>query len=138
MKKTFLSAALAFLAVLTVSAQEVDKALVTGNADAAAKAGADLQKLETAEKAWKFDGTVGLNAAATGLVNWAAGGKNNVNGIIYAKLHLLYHKNAIAWETNLDTDFGMTWIDQKEDAFQKSSDNIKLATKFGWEFKESW
>ncbi len=126
------------MAALTMNAQTVDKATVTGNAEAAAKAGADLKKLENGEKAWKFDGTVGLNAAATGLVNWAAGGKNNVNGIVYAKLHLLYHKNAIAWETNFDTDFGMTWIDQKEDAFQKSSDNIKLATKFGWEFKENW
>lgn len=93
---------------------------------------------EAAPSNWKFDGTVGLNAAATGLVNWAAGGKNNVNGIAYAKLHLLYQKDAIAWETNFDTDFGMTWIDQKEDAFQKSSDNIKLATKFGWEFKDTW
>ena len=44
-----------------------------------------MQKIEDGEKAWKFDGTVGLNAAATGLVNWAAGGKNNVNGIAYAK-----------------------------------------------------
>ena len=138
MKKTILSVVMAIMTMFAVSAQTVDKATVTGNADAAEKAGADLQKLENAEKAWKFDGTVGLNAAATGLVNWAAGGKNNVNGIVYAKLHLLYHKNAIAWETNFDTDFGMTWIDQKEDAFQKSSDNIKLATKFGWEFKENW
>ena len=138
MKKTILSVVMAMMTMFAVSAQTVDKATVTGNADAAEKAGADLQKLENAEKAWKFDGTVGLNAAATGLVNWAAGGKNNVNGIVYAKLHLLYHKNAIAWETNFDTDFGMTWIDQKEDAFQKSSDNIKLATKFGWEFKENW
>ena len=93
---------------------------------------------EAAPSNWKFDGTVGLNAAATGLVNWAAGGKNNVNGIAYAKLHLLYKKDAIAWETNFDTDFGMTWIDQDEDAFQKSSDNIKLATKFGWEFHPTW
>lgn len=93
---------------------------------------------ETAPKNWKFDGTVGLNAAATGLVNWAAGGKNNVNGIAYAKLHLLYQNDVIAWETNFDTDFGMTWIDQKEDPFQKSSDNIKLATKFGWEFAPTW
>ena len=138
MSKKILSVALCLMAALTVWAQDVDKATVTGNADAAAKAGADLQKLESADKAWKFDGTVGLNAAATGLVNWAAGGKNNVNGIVYGKFHLLYHKNAIAWETNLDTDFGLTWIDQKEDAFQKSSDNIKLATKFGWEFKENW
>ena len=138
MQKKFLSVALALVAALTMTAQEVDKAKVTGNADAAAKAGADLQKLEQTEKAWKFDGTVGLNVAATGLVNWAAGGKNNVNGIAYAKLHLLYHKDAIAWETNFDTDFGLTWIQQKEDPFQKSSDNIKLATKFGWEFKPTW
>ncbi len=96
------------------------------------------QEEAPAEKAWKFDGTVGLNAAATGLVNWSAGGKNNMNGFVYAKLHLLYHKDAIAWETNLDTDYGLTWIDQDEDAFQKSSDNIKLTTKFGWEFKETW
>lgn len=138
MKKTFLSVMLCLMAVATVSAQAVDKAKVTSNADAAAKAGDALKSADTGEKAWKFDGTIGLNAAATGLVNWAAGGKNNVNGIAYAKLHLLYHKDAIAWETNFDTDFGLTWIDQKEDPFQKSSDNIKLATKFGWEFKETW
>ncbi|MBQ7631215.1 MAG: DUF3078 domain-containing protein [Paludibacteraceae bacterium] len=115
MKRTFLSLTLCMLAAVMVMAQEA-----------------------APEKAWKFDGTVGLNAAATGLVNWSAGGKNNVNGFVYAKLHLLYHKDAIAWETNFDTDFGMTWIQQKEDPFQKSSDNIKLATKFGWEFKETW
>ena len=115
MQRKIFSLALCLMAALTITAQE-----------------------EAAEKAWKFDGTVGLNAAATGLVNWAAGGKNNVNGFAYAKLHLLYHKNALAWETNFDTDYGMTWIDQDEDALQKSSDNIKLATKFGWEFKETW
>ena len=97
MSKRILSVALCVFAALAMTAQEVDKAVVTGNADAAKNAGADLQKLEQTEKAWKFDGTVGLNAAATGLFNWAAGGKNNVNGIAFAKLHLLYHKDAIAW-----------------------------------------
>ena len=138
MQKRFLFVALALVAALTMTAQEVDKAKVTGNADAARKAGESLKGLEEGEKAWKFDGTLGLNAAATGLVNWAAGGKNNVNGIAFVKLHLLYHKDAIAWETNFDTDFGLTWIQQKEDPLQKSSDNIKLATKFGWEFKTNW
>ena len=138
MRKSILSLSFCLLAAMTMTAQEVDKAVVTGNAEAAAKAGADLKKLEEGEKAWKFDGSVGLNAAATGLVNWAAGGKNNVSGLAYAKLHLLYHKNAFAWETNFDTDFGLTWIDQDEDSFQKSSDNIKLATKVGWEFKKNW
>ena len=138
MKKTLFTMSLCLFTTLGMLAQEVDKGVVVEKAEAAAKAGEDLKKLESAEKAWKFDGSVGLNAAATGLVNWAAGGKNNVNGIVYAKLHLLYHKDAVAWETNFDTDFGLTWIDQDEDAFQKSSDNIKLATKFGWEFKPTW
>lgn len=137
MRKLLLFVVCLFASV-AILAQEVDKSKVTSNADAAAKAAADLQKLAAAETPWKFDGSLGLNAAATGLVNWAAGGKNNVNGIAYVKLHLLYHKDAIAWETNFDTDFGMTWIDQDEDALQKSSDNIKLATKFGWEFKKNW
>ena len=138
MRKTIFTLSICLLAATTLFANQVNKATVTGNADAAAKAGGDLKNLENAEKAWKFDGTLGLNAAATGLVNWAAGGKNNVNGIAYAKLHLLYHRDAIAWETNFDTDFGLTWIQQKEDPLQKSSDNIKLATKFGWEFKPTW
>ena len=138
MQRKIFSLSLCVLTALTLSAQDVDKATVTGNADAAQAAGDGLKAADAGEKAWKFDGTVGLNAAATGLVNWAAGGKNNVNGIAYAKLHLLYHKDAIAWETNFDTDFGVTWIDQEEDAFQKSSDNIKLATKFGWEFHPTW
>jgi hypothetical protein len=90
------------------------------------------------EKPWKFDGTLGLNAAATGLVNWSAGGKNNITGFAYVKLHLLYSNDVIAWESNLDTDFGLTWTDQKEDPLKKSTDNIKFATKFGWEFHKDW
>ena len=128
---------LSMFAVVGMYAQ-VDKATVTTQAEAAKTAAADLKKIDTGDQAWKYDGVIGLNAAATGLMNWTAGGKNNVNALAYAKLHLLYHKNAVAWETNFDTDFGMTWIDKDEDAFQKSSDKIKLATKFGWEFKENW
>ena len=138
MRKTIFTLSICLLAATTLFANQVNKATVTGNAEAAAKAGGDLKNLENAEKAWKFDGTFGVNAAATGLVNWSAGGKNNVNGIAFVKLHLLYHKDAIAWETNFDTDFGLTWIQQKEDPFQKSSDQIKLATKFGWEFHKDW
>ena len=137
MKRICTFFALCMLVACSMYAQ-VDKATVQKQADAAKAAGDGLKAADTGDKAWKFDGVIGLNATATGLVNWAAGGKNNVNGLAFAKLHLLYHKNAVAWETNFDTDFGMTWMDQKEDALQKSSDNIKLATKFGWEFKENW
>ena len=137
MKRFNILAIVCIFAASTLYAQ-VDKATVTKQADAAKSAGDALKTADTGEKAWKFDGVIGLNAAATGLVNWSAGGKNNVSGLAFAKLHLLYHKDAFAWETNFDTDFGMTWIDQEEDPLQKSSDVIKLATKLGWEFKENW
>jgi len=117
MQRKIFTLALCLLAALSITAQE---------------------EAAPVEKPWKFDGTVGLNAAATGLVNWSAGGKNNMSGFLYAKLHLLYHKDNMAWETNFDTDFGLTWTDQKEDAIKKSTDNIKLATKFGWEFHPEW
>lgn len=137
MKKIFTIVASVLLCAGMV-AQDVSKSTVEGQAAAAKDAAGALKSADTGDKAWKFDGVVGLNAAATGLVNWAAGGNNNVNGVAYAKLHLLYHKDAIAWETNFDTDFGLTYIDQQFDQLQKSSDNIKLATKFGWEFRETW
>lgn len=92
----------------------------------------------TTPKPWKFDGIIGLNATGTGLVNWSGGGKNTVCALTFAKLHLRYYKDALAWETDLDTDFGLTWTQQDEDRWKKSADNIKLNTKFGWEFKPDW
>ena len=68
MKKSNLSVALCLIAALTMNAQTVDKAKVTTNADAAAKAGADLQKLEDGEKAWKFDGTIDKEMEVKGFV----------------------------------------------------------------------
>ena len=96
------------------------------------------QEAETKENPWKFNGTVGLNAAATGMWNWAAGGNNNVNGVASTKLRLLYHENNMAWETNLDMEYGLSWIDQEYDALQKTSDKINFNTKFGWEFHKTW
>ncbi len=92
----------------------------------------------TKSDAWKFNGTVGLNAAATGMWNWAAGGNNNVNGVANTKLRLLYNGNNMSWETNLDMEYGLSWIDQEFDALQKTSDKLNFNTKFGWEFHKAW
>lgn len=139
MKTKLLLLSLLLPASLSLSAQEVvDKATVTAQAKAAQTAVGDLKGIDTGEKAWKFNGVVGLNASATALVNWAAGGKNNVNGVAFARMRLLYHKNSIAWDTNLDTEFGYSYIDQEEDPLQKSTDKINLTTKFGWEFHKTW
>lgn len=136
MKKLFLLACM--MATLTASAQDVDKTKVQNQANAAADAQKDLKKVDTGEKDWKFSGVTGLNAAATGLVNWAAGGNNNVNGVVYGRMRLLYHKDKIAWDTNLDMEYGMTYIDQSTDDLQKSSDKINFSTKFGYEFAKNW
>ncbi len=120
------------------SAQVVDKDKVQTQAKAAEGAQADLKKADTGEKDWKFSGVTGVNAAATGLVNWSAGGNNNVNGVAFGRLRLLYHKNRIAWDTNLDLEYGMTYIDQEYDKVQKSSDKINISTKFGYEFAKHW
>jgi hypothetical protein len=87
---------------------------------------------------WKCSGVVGLNASATGLVNWAAGGNNNINGVGFGKVRLLYSEKDFAWETNLNLEYGVSYIDQKGDAFQKSSDVIDFKTKFGWQFHKAW
>jgi hypothetical protein len=71
-------------------------------------------------------------------VNWSAGGNNNVNGVAFGKVRLLYTGKNLSWETNLNLEYGLSYVDQKYDAFQKSSDVIDFKTKFGWQFHKSW
>lgn len=103
-----------------------------------AQTATDQQPAAADQKPWTFDGLLGLNANGTGLVNWTGGGKNSASGLAFVKLHLLYYKDALAWETNLDTDFGLSWEQKKEDPWKKSSDKIKFKSKFGWEFQPTW
>ena len=96
------------------------------------------QEAETKLSPWSCTGVVGLNASATGLVNWAAGGNNNVNGVAFGKVRLVYNENNLSWESNLNLEYGISYIDQKNDAFQKSSDVIDFNTKLGWQFHKAW
>ena len=96
------------------------------------------QEADATPSPWSCSGVIGLNASATGLVNWAAGGNNNINGVAFGKVRLLYSEDNLAWETNLNLEYGMSYIDQKGDAFQKSSDVIDFRTKFGWQFHKAW
>ncbi len=92
----------------------------------------------TTPRVWSFNGVIGLNATGTGLLNWTSGGKNTAGGLSFAKLRLLYEKDNVAWETNLDTGFGLSWTQQDEDPWKKTTDKIKWNTKLGWEFKPGW
>ena len=124
------------LAATAMYAQDVDKAKVQSQANAAKSAQGELKKVDTGEKLWKFSGVTGLNAAATGLVNWAAGGNNNVNGVVFGRMRLLYHKGKLAWDSNADMEYGLSYIDQPKDKSQKSSDKLNLSSKLGYEFSK--
>ena len=96
------------------------------------------QEAEQTPSPWTCTGVVGLNASATGLVNWAAGGNNNVNGVAFGKVRLLFAEDNLSWESNLNLEYGLSYIDQKGDALQKSSDVIDFNTKLGWQFHKAW
>ena len=96
------------------------------------------QEAEQKPSPWSCTGVVGLNASATGLVNWSAGGNNNVNGVAFGKVRLLFSGANLSWETNLDMEYGLSYIDQEFDPFQKSSDKLNFNTKLGWQFHKAW
>ena len=81
---------------------------------------------------------MGVNATATGMWNWAAGGNNNANGVVFANVSLLYRKNKLAWESNLDTELGAMYMEGTKYTWRKSSDKINFATKLGYEFAPKW
>lgn len=126
------------LSAMAVSAQDVDKATVESQVKAATAAQGDLKKIDTGEKEWKFSGVTGMNAAATGMVNWASGGNNNINGVVFARMRLLYHKNKMAWDSSLDTEYGMSYIDQPVDKTQKSNDKLNFSSKLGYELTKGF
>ncbi len=96
------------------------------------------QEAELEKKDWQWSGIVGLNANATGMVNWAAGGKNNITGVAFGKVRLLYDKSSLSWDSNLDVEYGMSYVDQTYDKVQKASDHFKFDSKFGWAFQPKW
>ena len=98
----------------------------------------DTIKIPKEKDYWNFSGIVGLNVSQTGLFNWAGGGNNNATGVLYANLTLKYKKKKIAWDSNLDTDFGLMYVPETLYPWRKSNDKIVFSTKLGYEFSKSW
>jgi len=91
-------------------------------------------ELSNWKKYWKLSGIVGLKVSQNYLVNWAAGGNSNFSGIVYANVTLNHKKKRIAWDINLDTDFGYLYSsDFKSYKWRKANDKINFTTTFGYE-----
>lgn len=95
-------------------------------------------EIKDSVKFWKFSGMFGLNASQTQFWNWAAGGNNNVTGVLYANLTLSYKKDKISWDSNLDTEFGELFSADLNPKWRKSNDKLNFSTKFGYELAKTW
>lgn len=95
-------------------------------------------EIKDSVKFWKFSGMVGLNASQTQFWNWAAGGNNNVTGVLYANLTLSYKKDKLAWDSNLDTEIGELYSADLNPRWRKSNDKLNIYSKLGYELAKSW
>lgn len=87
---------------------------------------------------WKFNGMVGLNASETQFWNWVAGGNNNLTSVVYANITLTYKKKKLAWDSNLDTEFGELYSSDLNPRWRKSNDKLNVMSKFGYKIAKSW
>lgn len=107
-------------------------------AEAAMKTDVKAAEITDSVKYWKFTGMVGLNATQTQFWNWAAGGNDNVTGVIYANMTLSYKKNKLAWDTNLDTEIGELYSADLNPHWRKSNDKLNVYSKLGYKLANTW
>jgi len=135
MKRIFLTVIIGLFAIVpALNAQEKEKAA----AEAAMGTKVKSAAITDSVKHWKFTGMFGLNASETQFWNWAAGGNNNITGVLYANLTLSYKKNKLSWDNNLDSEFGELYSSDLKPQLRKSNDKLNLYSKFGYEIAKSW
>ena len=155
MKKILLFFACLMALIMMVNAAETTKSpILTSNLNQLFKkknVDPNLPKDSTNwQKYWKLTGVVGLNLTQTSFTNWAAGGQNNANGVLFANLNIAYQKGLHSWEASLNTEIGMMYTMGARDVvddegnvlrktnWRKSSDKIDFSTKYGFEFQKTW
>ena len=140
MKKLLLTIFALSAITASIYAQDAAKKVAADSQSASASIIATAQAEDAAEKKsnWKVSGILTFNASATSLVNWAAGGNNNINMVAAANVSFLYKNGPFAWDSNIDTDFGESFVDNNLHKWQKTNDKLNISTKFGWEMAKSW
>lgn len=134
MKKLLLVVFALLVSVPFIKAQEdakkaAEQAIATNVKSAEVKEG---------DKPWKLTGMVGLNASQTQFWNWAAGGNNNVTGVLFCNMTLSYKKNKLAWDSNLDTEIGELYSSDLNPSWRKSNDKLNIMSKLGYELAKAW
>jgi hypothetical protein len=85
---------------------------------------------------WKSNGVFNLGIGQTSFTNWAAGGDNNINITTSLLYDLIYKKDIINWNTNVDFRYGtLMFLDKNS---KKTDDQIHMSSKLGYELDSSF
>lgn len=83
-------------------------------------------------KAWKFSGMLSLTASQTSLVNWAAGGDQQIGFNALANLNANYAKGKHSWQNALIGQYGTLKLIDVNDEFRKTDDKLQFSSKYGY------
>jgi len=84
---------------------------------------------------WTNSCAFNLGFNQTALVNWAAGGYNNLALAANIDAKANFAKNKMIWNNRLQLDYGFMWSADKMELIQKSNDRIYLEST--WAYKVS-
>ena len=99
--------------------------------------GIQAQDTSSVQSPWKLESVYGFNATQSSFVNWVGGGRNNVSALAFVNGTANYKKGTSNWNTELRLALGgVQFFDEAR--IQKTDDIINLATKYGYEFKQTW
>ena len=130
MKKLALFLSL-FIMTTALSAQEI-KELATKTSGVGSKIDTTVK-----QRSWYYGGLSLLSFSQDYTLNWAAGGDPAFSVKATGNYYLKYRKNRLLWDNTLDIDYGMQ-RNLKTKVNTKTTDNVDLASNFGYQLKGNW
>lgn len=86
---------------------------------------------------WKKSGTILFLANQSSFSNWSSGGQSSVSGTLKFNYNLNYYENGWAWDTKIQTAFGLNKIGGS-DFLRKTDDKIEINSVIGKKFNNNF
>ncbi|MFN8309438.1 MAG: DUF3078 domain-containing protein [Chitinophagales bacterium] len=126
--KVLYSTMVCIMAVFSLKAQETGANIK----EAAMKPKDVVIQEDTSKKHWSFGGFVQLNVSQVALVNWAAGGQNSIAVQANANGYAHYLKGRLAWDNDLNIQWGFIAQGRLRDPNIKSKYPIRKNVDLFW------
>ena len=86
---------------------------------------------------WKKSGTILFLVNQSSFSNWSSGGQSSVSGTLKFNYNLNYYENGWAWDTKIQTAFGLNKIGGS-DFLRKTDDKIEINSVIGKKFNNNF